>query len=339
MKYGFTKHIPLIRYVRFVLIVSVVVCLTAAIASVWRSSAVKTDDKNVKKARFLARVREGVGREVKVSTLGDSSAQVRVAADSVVNFIEKRSGVKLSGSTKDRLAALEERTLNGAARRLLTGELSQIITTILLDNLLELSDGEISVIVETLRGFNAPGMPKKPSRNFKLPGGIAFFMAEPEDAHVQKIEAQLKSVRNQLGTPGGEVFRGMAGGVIRDRVARHAKYLSEGVPEAFGNMWDVANDRERDVADGGITPLQAMLVAYSLVSDDYLADNDASLERRMKSLQKGLTESADAPYPDPAGHRPFGVNGYLFSSPLDLMFDEQTINRLLDRVEERGRRE
>jgi hypothetical protein len=339
MKYGFTKHIPLIRCVHFVLVVSVMLCITAAVASVWRSSAVRTDDKRAKRARFLARVRDGVGREVRLSAPGDSSGQVLAATTSVANFIEKRSRVKLSESVKERLAVLEERTLNGAARRLLTTELSQIITTILFEKLLELSDGEVSVVVETLRGFNAPGLPKKQSRNFKLPGGIAFFMAESEKAHVQKIETQIKSVRNQLGTPAGDVFRGMASRVIRERVAGHARYLSEGVPEAFGNMWDVANDRESDGANSGVTPLQAMLVTYSLVSDDYLGDSEVSLERRMKSLQKGLSESAGEPYPDPAGHRPYGVNGYLFSSPLDVMFDEQTINRLLDRVEERGRRE
>jgi hypothetical protein len=128
----------------------------------------------------------------------------------------------------------------------------------------------------------------------------------------------------------------MIGQHVRKRVQSSASYLSEAVPEKFGNMWDVANDREPNAGDGGITPLQATLIAYSLVSDDGLSDGDASLEKRMSKFQSAASRVLEQPYPGPAGHRAFGVNGYLFSSPLDLMFDERVVNRLLDRIEERS---
>ncbi|HWW75525.1 MAG TPA: hypothetical protein VNZ44_09015 [Pyrinomonadaceae bacterium] len=56
----------------------------------------------------------------------------------------------------------------------------------------------------------------------------------------------------------------------------------------------------------------------------------------MEADRKDRTESLGQPYPSPDGHHSYGVNGYLFSSPLDLFFDEQTVNRLLDGFEKRA---
>lgn len=276
-------------------------------------------------------MRDGVGKEVALAARGSSQGEVRPAVNSVANFIERRSGVGLSGRTKVRLAEMEARVSSGAGRGLTLDELGDIITAAALERVSALSDREIDYVDETLRGFNAPGMPKRYNRDFSLPGGIVFVRTARE-----KTIARLQAVRDQSGGgPAGDVFKGMVGTIVKDRVKGRARYLGESVPEKFGNMWDALKDEERDVTDGGgVTPLQAVLITYSLASDDYLSDGDGALDERMKARRRALTRAAGEEHPAPSGHRPFGVNGYIFSSPLDLVLGEQTVNRLLDRLED-----
>jgi hypothetical protein len=324
------KYLTFLKHIRYAVVALVLACAVIIAAGVWRSSAVRYSDKAALKRQFFERIRDGVGREVGLAKRGDSHGQVRAAVNSVVNFIEKRSGIKLSEETKRRLAAMEERTQNGGSCGLTTNELGDAINATVLWRFSTLSDQEIVHVDDTLRGFNAPDLPKNFDRSFKLPGGIVFIGMPSE-----KTVARLKAARDQLGTPVGEIFEGMTRKVVRERVQNRAQYLSEAVPEQFGNMWDVSNNRESSTADGGITPLQAFLIAYSLAGDDYLSDSQESLNKLMRGHQASLVKACGK-YPDPAGHQVYGVNGYLFSSPLDLMFDEQTINRLLDRIEERS---
>ncbi len=329
MKITVMKYLTFLKHARYAVVALMIACAVIVTASVWRSSAVRYSDKAKLKQQFHARIRDGVGREVGLAKRGDSPKQIRATVNSVVSFIEKRSGINLSEETKSRLAAMEESAQNGAGRRLTTNELGGVINATLLERLSTLSDQEIANIDDTLRGFNAPDLPKNYSRDFKLPGGMVFIGMPSENTI-----ARLKAVRDQLGTPAGEVFEGMARKVVRERVQNRAQYLSEAVPEQFGNMWDVSNNRESDVANGGITPLQAFLIAYSLASDDYLSDSEDSLNKSMRRTQASLANLCGK-YPSPAGHRAYGVNGYIFSSPLGLIFEEQAVSRLLDRIEER----
>jgi hypothetical protein len=108
------------------------------------------------------------------------------------------------------------------------------------------------------------------------------------------------------------------------------------VPDQFGNLWDAADNRESSGTAAGFTPLQAFLFAYSLVSDDRLDYGQANLRKSMESKQKYWAKELGRPFPSPDGRHAYGVNGYVFSSPLDLFFDEQNVNRLLDRIEKAG---
>jgi hypothetical protein len=316
-----------LRYGAFALLLG---CVAIGVAGAWRSSAYKENEKTAMKLKFHARVRDGVGREVKLARKGDRAGRVQAAVNSVADFIAKRSGAQLSGATRNRLAAAEERAQNGAGR-LTVSKVSDAINATMFERLSSLSDRDIAQVDETLRGFNAPQMPKKYARDLKLPGGLVFMGTPPE-----KTVGRLKAVRDQIGTPAGEVFEGMTRKFVGERVKSRAQYLSEAIPEQFGNVWDVTNDKENDTEDGGVTPLQAVLITYSLASDDYLADSEDSLNKDMSKHQENLTKLCGQPYPAPGGHHAYGVNGYLFSSPLDLVFDDQTLNRLLDRLEGRS---
>lgn len=307
-------------------------CAAVIAVGVWRASADKKDEKDERaegKRRYHARIRDGVGREVE-SAGGNSPAQIRHAVDSVTKFIEKRSGVSVSEATKNRLAALEERVQSGNGRRLSVAAFSSALSATVLERLASLNDEQIAYVDDTLRGFNAPDMPKNHSRTFQLPMGYASILTPPE-----RTIGRLKAVRDQLGTPGGEIIAGMITQTVQYNARGKAQSFAEAMPEQFGNLWDVANDSESTAADAGFSPLQAFLFAYSFVSMDALDYSEANLRKYM-NLDWEASKKTFGHFPSPEGHRAYGVNGYLSSSPLDLFFDEPTVNRFLDRVEKGG---
>jgi hypothetical protein len=119
------------------------------------------------------------------------------------------------------------------------------------------------------------------------------------------------------------VFRAAANSLAETQVGRPIGFLSAALPEQFG------------AAAQGLTPVQALLITYSVIADDPLMDSTPNLKKRMKALQERI-ERGEGHYPSPDGHFAYGVNGYLYSTPLDLTLDEQTVNDILSRVEERS---
>lgn len=322
------KHLLLLfRRARFLLIVLGVLGLTVAAVSVWRSSALKADKQAEAKRQFHERIRDGVGREVQFASAGDPPGRVHSSVNSVDNFIFKRSGVKLSGPTKNRIAEMEQRTLNGEAKRLTVSELNDVLTETAFEQLGRLTDEEILHIDDTLRGFKAPDLPKRFGRRaINLPGQSILISSE-------RFMAQLRAMRDQTNTPLGEVLKAATHREIQKNVHRQIRDLSDAVPEKFIGAWDTTNDREGDT---GVTPLQAVLIAYSVAGSDLLIDSETNLTKRMKYTRDGFSRQFGENYPSSEGHFAYGVNGYLTSTPLDLVFDEQTINRMLDHIQERS---
>jgi hypothetical protein len=317
----------LFRGARFFVLTIAVFGLSMAVVSIWRSSALQADKQAEGKREVAQRIREGVGTEVQFASPGDPPGTVRASVNSVDNFIFKRSGVKLSGATKTRLAEMEQRTLNGEAKRLTLSELNDVLTATAFERLGTLTDEEILHIDDTLRGFNAPDLPSRLNRrNIQLPGRAVGISTD-------KFVDQLKAFRAQTNTVLGDVLKGATHRAIEDVVQKRASILSEAVPEKFGGAWNVADNRE---GSAGVTPLQAMLIAYSAITTDFLEYSEANLDKFMKALQRARIERFEGTYPSPEGHRAFGVNGYLVSSPLDLVFDEPTVNRMLDHIQERS---
>jgi hypothetical protein len=322
------KHLLLLfRRARFFLLVLGVLGMTVAGISVWKSSALQADKGAEGKRQYHARIRDGVGREVQFASPGDPPGLVHSSVNSVDNFIFKRSGVKLSGPTKNRIAEMERRTLNGEAKRLTISELNDVLTATAFERLGRLTDEEILHIDDTLRGFNAPDLPRRfGRRGINLPGQTILISSE-------RFIDQLKAMRDQTNTPLGEVIKAATHREVQKTLHRQIRDLSEAVPEKFVGAWDVANNRRGDT---GVTPLQAILIAYSVAGMDLLTGSQASLPKEMKGLQDGLTRIHGEKYPSPEGHLAYGVNGYITSTPLDLVFDEQTLNRMLDHIQERS---
>lgn len=313
---------------RLIGVMLVLFCTAFVGARYWHSSATQSNQSAANKQQFYARIRDGVGREVQLAAPSDSPENVRASVNSVDNFIFKRSGAKLSGRTKTRLAEMEARALSGASRRITGAELNDILATTALERLSTLTNQEIAHVDDTLRGFNAPDLPKKYRRLDLIPrAGLLLPMSS------EKFIGRMKEMRDQVTAGGNEIFRGMAHEAVEDNARNRVKLLSDAVPEKFGGARDVVNDKE---GSAGITPLQAVLIAYSVASEDFLCDSESNLNKRMKAIQANLTKLNGQNFPSPDGHFAYGANGYLVSSPLDLSFDERTVNILLDHIEERS---
>jgi hypothetical protein len=332
------KHPALLRRTGYTTLVGLgLLCGAVLGASAWRQSRyvrnlapLSQGQKAEARRKYNARVRDGVGTEVEFAH-DSSPAQIRAAVNSVAKFVESRSGVSLGEGTKERLAVLEAKVQSGAGRRLTLDTYSAALSATVLERFSSLTDVEIAQMDETLRGFKAPDIPEKFDHSFRLPQGFVSIGISPE-----KNIGRLKVMRDQLNSPTRDVWADIVGEKVLYYVRGKAQNLAQAVPEQFGNLWDATDDRESSGAAAGFTPLQALLFAYSLVSDDGLDYGQANLRKNMDAEQKYRAKELDRPFPSPDGRHAYGVNGYLFSSPLDLFFDDQNVNRLLDRIEKAG---
>lgn len=324
------KNFSLIRRALMIAVPSLFICAVLAGAGFWHSTGTGRDKRAEGLRIFHARIRDGVGREVQFASPNDSHQNVRASVNSVTHFISKRSGTKISGETKNRLAAMEALVLSGEGRRLTIGELSAVLTETAVGRLSRLTDEEVAHIDSNLRGFDAPDLPEphRRGRMFVRPRAGELWILTSE-----KVVAQIKTLRDlSANMVSREVVKYQARAFVEKDVKEKASRLSEVVPEKFGGIWDVANGRE---GDAGITPLQAFLITYSVASEDYLCDSESVLQSNMKYEHQVLAQ-AHGHYPSPDGHFAYGNNGYILSMPLDLVFDEQTTHRLLDLIEERS---
>lgn len=315
------KLTPLLKQWRTIAFSVLLVAASITVFGAWSAGALRRDARDEERRQLHARIRDGVGREVQLAAPHDNPGQIRAAVNSAVNFISKRSGAQLSGHVRNRLAELEAATLSGQRRRLTTSELSNIFASVAVRRLARVTDAEILHMDDVLRGFNSPDLP--PSfrhRDLKLRVGRVQTMSSED------FVAQVQAIRRQMGTPSGQIFEGAARRIVGEEVEKKARLFAEAVPEQL------------NISEQGFTPLQALLLAYSVASEDQLADSEENLNKRMKALQNGIGELIARSFPSPEGHTAFGVNGYLFSSPLDIAFDEATVGDLLDLIAERSAR-
>jgi hypothetical protein len=324
------KYLTRLRRARPFVFALTLGCAVLVAAGVWRAAAGYLGKGAENKQLLYSRIHKGVGTEVEFATANSSVGDIRASVNSVDNFMFKRSGSKLSGATKNRLTAMEARVLSGAARRLTISELAGIMAATALERASALTDQEIAHMDKSVRGFDAPDLPESfrhgHERLISTRAGSLQIMSS------DKFVGQMKALRAQIATPVGEVFEGATRKAVYEEVSRRAALFSGAVPEKLGGLWDIAADTE----GVGVTPLQAVMLAYSVASEDLLCDSEVDLGRYMKSLQ--AARSAAQQYPSPVGHFAYGENGYVFSSPIDLVFDDQTVNRFLDRIEERSAR-
>lgn len=265
------------------------------------------------KQKLDEQVRRGVGSQVTFASADNSSVPVVSAVESVADFIYERSSLRMSDDTKKRLVEAEQSVLGGAGRRISIEGMTDSLCAAVSNRMATLTDEEIKQAADT----------------YATPQGAIFTRACGKWGVLSKGEfaEQAKTARD-WSRAGSSAVRAVLRPFIDEEVNERASYLSEALPERFG-----------DVKTKGATPLQALLIAYSVAADDRLTGSrgdiaEMMVQKRMDAKQTRAEKKAQ----NRDSGRPYGVNGLLYSSPVHLLLNKETVNNLLSFSEGGGKK-
>ena len=283
-------------------IATVLAFLVSAGLGVWYSSRLPVKASAEDKQHLQNELRKGIGSEVRFAARPEQADE---AVASAADFIHWRSGLKLTEGFKKRLAKAEGDVLNGKSPYITVDELNEDMTTAVIDRLATLTDKEIEEATEA--SSDAQG-------EVRSRANAKWGVMRKEDLVLQAKDGREWSRRGDEGLQLG--LRSMIEGEVNDRVVT----LSALLPEQFGN----ANSQ-------GLTPTQALLIAYSVAADDPLTNSRSDIaqllmEKRMAERQTREQRKAQK---DVSG-RPYGRKGLLHPSAPDLFFTKSAIDKLLN---------
>jgi hypothetical protein len=287
----------------------------------FRSSTVKNSKWLRAKNQYLSQLREGLA-EISFVPSGAGKGEVGASVDSAAAFIESRSGIVLTQELRSSIAEMEQQAMSDVSSFTLS-DVKETLTPWLGERLSTLSDDEFDHAIETLRGFNAPDLPGHPvgDRDWVHLRASALIQ-------VDRVIPQARKLREGLAA-GDADTQVLVGGFISSEVESKAMNLSHGLSGISAEGIQAGKH-----GDLRFTPLQVVLIAYSVVSDDPLTRSQLNLRRAMKQKQASYVSTADH-YPSPESHQAYGVNGYLHSSPVDLFFGADQVRSLLERMAQR----
>ena len=277
-----------------------------AATGIWSSRATRekgtagvTEEMN---RTFQGQIKEGIGTEVQFARSASSPAQIRESVDSVARFIQERSGLTMSNATKNSLVGMEQSALE-SGRRISTAELSAALAETITERMATVSDGEIA---RAEKSFNPSG---EDSYMLRADGSYRL----PKD----RLMSEAQTLRTQALAGDGAVGAAVHV-IVEDAVEERVSFLSAGLPDKFGNT-----------ANEGLTPVQALVITYSVLTDDNLARSSNTLKQMAQQatdrpMRKGQTDLA------------YGSEGRLFSTPVQLFFNQEVMGRFLVRLQKGG---
>lgn len=273
----------------------------------WHASKLPAEASSEEKQRLNERLRKGVGGEVRFASSASRPEQVDESVKSVDDFIYWRSGLRMSDETKRRLAKAENDVLKGKTKHITMGELTDDLTTAVVDRLGTLSDEEI----EQAADLSADEQGEIRSR------ADAKWGVMSKESLVTQARAGREWSRR-----GDPALRAGLRPMIEDEVNGRAVTLGAALPEQFGQ----AGAR-------GVTPTQAVLIAYSVAADDPLTDSRGDITQTVveKRMQARLTREQRKAQRGASG-RPYGPRGFAHPSAAHL-FLKTGVEKLLSRSE------
>lgn len=259
------------------------------------------------KQKLQERMRKGVGSEVRFSTAKDSEADTKTSIESVAQFIQYRSGMKMSDETKSELLRAEAETLKGQSPRISIDALKDSLTTTAAERVGTLSDKDVERVSNTFRSASDGQITLRMAGELGQVPRDMFIKGAASARELKRREELESSIR-----PFFELQ-------VNDRAAN----LSDAMPEQFGRM-----------KEDGVTPIQAVLIAYSVASDDSLADsqNDLAGQIVQERTNSRMTR-AEAKAQRLNSPTPYGRKGFFYAAPVEVLFNRATIQRLLNPVE------
>jgi hypothetical protein len=257
--------------------------------------------------RYLGRLKEAM-TEVNLSS-----------AESIGNFVQVRSGLEITPSVANRLNQMEALSNARRGKLISYNKFIDVVTDLALDKASKLTDEEVDKVITSLQGFRDPNEVKTDENPLTAIRPGKYTMAKRGDLAVQ-LKAMRRSEAQLL-------IKGTIRNFIEREVHNTLVDLVKASPENFGEVWDFKENRP----GLGLKPNQVFLLTYSLVSGDLLTDNQVTINKNMEQVQQEMIKRKGK-YPSPLGHKAYGDNGYLYSSPVNILFNETEQMRLLDRV-------
>ncbi len=247
---------------------------------------------------FLRSVRAGV-----LSAVPNSTDQRAGTGDPAMAFVASRSGAVIDRRDQMHLAKLEREYSELGTHGVRADDLAAHLTDWLLDDVLAtLSPSEIEGAIEAWRGFQAVDLPE----SFKHGRTeVRLHFAEPPII-LTPVACRQAIESLQMSDDARDAMRAELRERVTARVAERLSYLTAADPTRFRAE--------------SLSPVEALLITYSTITNDLLAGTNADLRERMWSLKYAIDKQSPTKYPEPSGRLPFGTNGYLVSSPLDCLF-------------------
>lgn len=256
------------------------------------------------KQHSQARLRRGVGGEVRFASASSKPEQIDEAVGSANEFIYRRSGLKMSDETKKRLAKAESDVLKGKTKHITLSELTDNLTTAVVDRLATLTDEEIEHAAEISTDEN----------------GEIRSRADGKWGVVTKKELiQQAKAGREWSRQGDSALRAALRPMIEGEVNDRAATLGAALPEQFGQA-----------GTQGVTPTQALIITYSVAADDPLTDSQSDIEQMIvqKRIAARMTREQKKAQKNVSG-RPYGPGGVEHPSAPHLFF-KAAVDKLLN---------
>lgn len=269
--------------------------------AVWNVSRQPAKASGEDKQHLNKQLRKGVGSEVQFASMPD---QTNEAVASAADFIYWRSGLAMSAETKKKLAHAESDVLTGASQRISVSELTDNMTSVVVERLATLTDDEIRWVADVSSDANGQMRSRADGKWGVLNKKQLMQQAKAGREWSQRGDFALR-----------DALHSMIEGEVNDRVST----LSSALPEQFGQA-----------GDGGLTPTQALLIAYSIATDDQLTDSRSDIQQALVQQRIDTGETREKRKKQKVSGRPYGPNGFLHPSAPQLFFSKASVDKLLN---------
>lgn len=284
-----------------IVIATVLAFLVLGGVAVWNASRQPAKASAEDKQNTHKQLRKGLGSEVQFASRPENTGD---AVQSAADFIYWRSGLEMSGETKKKLAQAESDVLNGASRRISVSELTDNMTSVVVDRLATLTDEEIRWATDVSSDANGQMRSRADGKWGVLSKKQLMQQAKAGREWSQRGDFALR-----------HALHSMLEGEVNERVSA----LREGLPEQFGQA-----DEE------GLTPTQALLIAYSVATDDKLTDSRSDIQQAVVQQRMDAGETREHKKKQKVSGRPYGPNGFLHPSAPQLFLSKGAIDKLLN---------
>ena len=281
-------------------ITTVLACVVVAVA-VWQTSRFAATASSGDKQNLQKQLRQGVGSEVRFASRAE---QADDAVASAADFIYWRSGLKMSDDMKKKLAKAERDVLNGKSRYITAAELTENMTTAVVDRLTTITDAEIQEMTD---------QSSDPNGEIRSRADGKWGILSKKDLIQQAQAGREWSRREDIGLQTG--LHSMIEGEVNNRV----NTLSTLLPEQFGNA-----------SSQGVTPTQALVIAYSVATDDPLTNSRSDMAEELKQRRMEERQTREQWKAQNLSLRPYGPRGWQHPSAPQLFFTKGSVNKLFN---------